>query len=383
MPDGNETDAASISTRRSKRKAIIEPIRTDLDIPSDREAVRSETNFSDDDELMDELQTATVEEAKPVTVSKSPIATAFPTLSPPKQGNSTPRLVRTASNPVHGPLLIPGEASSGAARAVSSGAAFLHKLTQPSPPGLAPKKSNIGSSISQRIKALEKLSGSVGAPGDSQQLRADRPSSTFFSVRKPSVREPSRSPSIVERANSITRNQNAVAARLARILAGARQSCVRATVRIHGQPALLFEGGNAPRGRPESIQVTARIVRDPSQPFPKMPELRADPSELAPLDLKQSPLVVDHQKATPAPTRRSCPICTTTAGERRPSKSGGDPRKSGGPSRKTGWPPPTARRTTRWAARAVGRRCPSSGTSSRSAETRCSAAGRRRRTTYT
>lgn len=68
----------------------------------------------------------------------------------------------------------------------------------------------------------------------------------------------------------------------------------------------MFEGGAAPRGQPESIQVTARIVRDPNQPFPKMPESRSDPADFAPLDLKQSPLVVDHQRATatavPAPS---------------------------------------------------------------------------------
>lgn len=60
-----------------------------------------------------------------------------------------------------------------------------------------------------------------------------------------------------------------------------------------------FEGGSLPRGQPESIQVTARIVRDPMQPFPRVPELKADPADFEPLDLKKSPLVVDHRKSSP------------------------------------------------------------------------------------
>ncbi len=56
--------------RRSKRKIEIEPIRTDLVVSKERPV--SEANLSDDDDLMDELQSATVEEAKPIVVSKSP-----------------------------------------------------------------------------------------------------------------------------------------------------------------------------------------------------------------------------------------------------------------------------------------------------------------------
>ncbi len=57
----------------------------------------------------------------------------------------------------------------------------------------------------------------------------------------------------------------------------------------------MFEPGSTPRGRPESVQVRARIIRDPAQPLFKMSEAKADPIYSS-LELKQSPLVVDHHR---------------------------------------------------------------------------------------
>ena len=71
---GNEKNK---KVRRIKRRAFVDPIRTDIDV-ADMSAANSEANFSSDDELMDELQSAVFQEAKPVTVSKSPISPVFP-----------------------------------------------------------------------------------------------------------------------------------------------------------------------------------------------------------------------------------------------------------------------------------------------------------------
>jgi hypothetical protein len=315
----SEADTSSLHSRRSKRRAFIEPIRTDL---PDKRVSRSDADFSDDDEdLMDELQLATLQEAKPMTVSKSPITPVLPSPSkntPNQSGVTTPHAVRTVSNPIRGSLLTPADVSQSSARSISSGAAFLHKITQQaSSQNLTPKTGKIGSSISQRIKALEKLSGgAVSAPDAPPRNMA--PSSTFFSVRKSSIREPSRSPSVAERANSFTKNSPPSTNQSRESSPEASKNPPRDRSGSVASRLSMFEpaGGNStPRGRQESIQVTARIVRDPNVPFPRMPEIRKEVAEFSTLDLKQSPLVVDHQKAEPAPMPMSTPAVVDTPKE--------------------------------------------------------------------
>ncbi|OIW33552.1 hypothetical protein CONLIGDRAFT_569808 [Coniochaeta ligniaria NRRL 30616] len=308
--DTEETGRASVESRRSKRRAIVEPIRTDLDPDKDR--FQTESDFSDDDELMDELQSATLEQAKPMTVSKSPITPAFPIMSPKRSntglsatsmessGHPNQNTMRALSNPIRGSLLSPADVSTTSARTVSSGAAFLHKITQQtSSADLRPKSAKIGSSISQRIKALERLSSTTA--GSDAVPPKERPSSTFFSVRKTSPGgEPAKSPSVLARASAAlkgtspsppeSRESSPETGRNFRDRSGSMASRLS-----------MFETGNAPRGRPESIQVTARIIRDPTQQFPKIPEPKADPSDYSPLNLKQSPLVVDHQRGSQSP----------------------------------------------------------------------------------
>jgi len=296
-----KTDARSIDSRRSRRRAVIEPIKTDFDLDDDKEASRSETSLSDDDEFMEEIQAATVHEAKPITVSKSPIAPVFPSLTATRRegntGASTPLVMRAASTPIRGPLLVPGDAPSPLARTVSSGAAFLHKITQQaSSANMAPKKANLGSSISQRIKALEKLSaGTKGSTPDGQP-RPERPSAAFFSVRKPGGREPSRSPSVAERAQSLSRNQTPSPPDSRESSPEAAKFGLRDRSGSMAGRLSVFEGGST-RGQAESVEVTARIIRDPGLPFPRVADHRTDASEVPPLGLKQSPLVVDHRKA--------------------------------------------------------------------------------------
>jgi len=302
-----EADAQSVDTQRSRRRAMVEPIVTYLDVPGvpgDKEASKSETSLSDDEELMEEIQTATVHEAKPITVSKSPITPVFPNLAAATRhdgnvGSSTPLLIRAVSTPIRGPLLVPGDVASSA-RTVSSGAAFLHKITQQtSSASLPPKKANMGSSISQRIKALEKLSAGTAGGAPDSQTRSERPSAAFFSVRKPSasVREPSRSPSVAERAQSLSRNQTPSPPDSRESSPEAAKFGLRDRSGSMAGRLSVFEGGSTPRGRAESVQVTARIVRDPGLPFPTVLDRHSDASDQPPLGLMQSPLVVDHRKA--------------------------------------------------------------------------------------
>ncbi|KAI3550378.1 hypothetical protein CABS02_07599 [Colletotrichum abscissum] len=288
-----------VASEASKRRSLVEPIRTDLEVLEKR----ANDNISDDEDLLDELHSATVEQAQHITVSKSPITPVFP--SPTIQNASRPTsrgVVRTISNPVRG-LTAADVAQAQSQRSISSGAAFLHKITQQQGNNhLKPNQPNkIGSSISQRIKALEKLS--AHAPGvveaDTSSLKAPRPSSAFFAVKRGSVRDPpSRSPSVVDRTRPSTRGASPVPPIMAESVESSPETAGRGRSGSMANRLSMFEmpGSNPPRGRPESISVTARIIRDPSQAG-KAPEPPKNPSEFERLDLKVSPLVVDHQKA--------------------------------------------------------------------------------------
>ncbi|KAM0431030.1 hypothetical protein ACHAPT_005667 [Fusarium lateritium] len=321
-----ETTTKLPETKQPKRKANIEPIRTDFFTDTSRPASQT-GHLSDDESLMEELQSATLEEAKPMLVAKSPVTPVFPS---PTKGDRSPHIIRTVSNPVRGNFLAPGDATLTSARSASSGAAYLHKVAQqPVGPNLA-KKSNVGSSISQRIKALEKLSANSGEPITIATSR-ERPSSAFFSVRR--SREPSRSPSVADRASSFNR-QNL---RTPPSRSGSRDESPERTRRTRRErsnsvasrlsmfePPVTESGGSpgsTSRG-PESISVTAKIVRDPSQNTAKNMEPPKDPSEYNPVELKQSPLLVDHQKSAPVWTPAALEMPKETLLERRMSKEG-------------------------------------------------------------
>ncbi|KAK3295751.1 uncharacterized protein B0H64DRAFT_460383 [Chaetomium fimeti] len=287
----------------AKRRKLPDRIRTDLDAP-DNDKRRSVISILDNDGFMDELQSATVQQATPITVSKSPISPFFGMDQPSKRpgggpdDNASARYVRTVSNPVRNSHL-GGEVPSGPVRSASSGAAYLQKPSQQQPSADSkPKNAKLGSSISQRIKALEKLS--VSAPGvEVVTTPKERPASTFFAVRKTSVRDSSRPSSVADRANSMTRDVSPTPP-------ASRDSSSPEATRNMGRGRSgslvnrlsMFEGGMPPRGRPESVQVTARIVRDPNQRFPKGPEPKGGSTEYGNLDLKQSPLLVDVQNRT-------------------------------------------------------------------------------------
>lgn len=299
--DDSDTETISQPTKQSStRRRPIEPIRTDL-AQKDRpvSTTQTELNFSDNDELLDELHEATVEEAKPMLVTKTPLTPVFPgkpsafgaspTSPPSTAGGHKSTMVRTVSNPVRGNLVaINSDVSQSSARSVSQGAAYLHQITQQrNGDSLAKKQGGtVGGSIANRIKALELLSVNNA---ETASQPGSRPSSQFFSVKKDRV--PSRSPSLVDRANSLTRDTRPSTAQ-------SRENSPEATRFNRDRSGSIssrlsmFEPanspGNTPRGRPETISVTAKIIRD----SPSTSRNRGD----GPMELKQSPLLVDHHQ---------------------------------------------------------------------------------------
>ncbi|KFY38378.1 hypothetical protein V494_04370 [Pseudogymnoascus sp. VKM F-4513 (FW-928)] len=295
-PQTNGDERASRSESPKRRRALMEPIRTDLAMSRPASGV----DFLNDDAFMDELQSATVQEAKPISVAKSPMSPAFPRDA--KRGPSvTDRFSRAFSNPSKKDNQLLTPQSQEPARSVSAGSAYLNRISQQSSSSPVIKKVNVGSGISQRIKALEKLSSTTGTPVAPQGTGpAVGSAPTFFAVRKSHSAGGSKSPSIAERANSLTRHSPSPSM--------SRESSPeqfknrdRSYSIKNRQDAFNSSPTNTQtRARPESISVTARIIRDPNHPFPTKSDA---PSDYNTLSLKQSPLVIDHQKFKPAPVQ--------------------------------------------------------------------------------
>lgn len=243
------------------------------------------------------------------SMAMSPICETPPIPLTPRQG-----VLRTVSTPAQSLLATAEDAPLATpARSISSGSAFNQRMTQQPPsthlaPGRQPGK--LGGSLASRIKAFEQLAATkaatLAAPPIISSVK-DRPSSTFFSIqRNNSIRDGARSPgpSVMNRTNSIYRGRAPTPAESddspESVMGGVRRERSGSVA----SRLSVFEGGAAPRGKPETVQVTARIVREPGQNYPRAPESNVDPTEYSSLNLKQSPLIVDHRKdvETPNPT---------------------------------------------------------------------------------
>ncbi|KAL7935714.1 hypothetical protein V8C35DRAFT_260726 [Trichoderma chlorosporum] len=294
--------------RSSKRAAGLAPIRTDLG--------HGDGGNDDDDALL--VQEAQADDAqmdsnKPMVATKSPLTPVFPSApiaNGPLGARAPPaHTVRTVSNPVRGNFIAPTDVTQSTARSLSSGAAFLHKVTQQQSASLATMKPNVGSSISQRIKALEKLSATSG--DQSRPVSRERPSSTFFAVQK---RDTSRPPSVVDRTKSLkgraaspTPSQPDDALFEGRVRLQRSGSVVSrvsmfeplaasASASASSPPSGLAPGTQS-RGRPESVAITTKIVRDQLSGY----ELPKDASDYG----YQSPLTADHHRGDDGSERRS------------------------------------------------------------------------------
>ncbi|KAF7941342.1 hypothetical protein EAE99_000979 [Botrytis elliptica] len=318
----------------SQKKKIhnIEPIRTSFD----RSGPNSENNFSSDDELMDELQSAVIQDAKPMSVGKSPISPLFPQ---PTQNEI--KFSRTVSsplqsvNPIPPPLTAMPGGDRPVSRPVSASANFLNRLSmQPAAAPVVPKKISVASGVANRIKAFEKFQNLAPDSSAAPSTLGPNPSASpaFFSVRRSSALVPSRAPSIAERTNSLNKNtpSPSVSRDGSPVVTKGRERSNSVQKRVAMLKPTPVSDLKSTRSRPETVQVTARIVRDPNQPFPQTPEAGKDPSDYNSPPLTESPLIIDHQKAVSSPSKEketvperrlstSSKTTTTTNNERRSS----------------------------------------------------------------
>lgn len=233
----------------------------------------SDDHFLSDDSFMEELGSATVQEAKPIQVSKSPINPLFPGQN---GWEEVARKSRSVSNPVdegnkdYLRPLSPGTPQQSSSRSASASQPTGYEPQQASKIML--KKVGVSSGISQRIKALEKLS-SPGAP----------PASVIF--RKGSLQKPTAVPLAVKNVPSFPQRMSSLPP-----VSSPEINMISSKVK----PDNANAANNTKSQRPESISVTATIIRDPQS---MTPAVRVDPSEPVAVDLYESPLVVERQTA--------------------------------------------------------------------------------------
>lgn len=252
---------------REKRRALVEPIRIDLS------AENSDTEYLSDDSFMEELQSAKFEQAKPVSVSKSPITPSFFARKSSTSVVNIPE--RSSANQFPSGQLSP-EQSAG--DRTSSGSWFA----KPNQENMViAKKINVSSGISQRIKALAENSNRESSaslnpspsPESSNSIVAQRKSSFRTSPSGPLP-----TPKHVKRF-SFTSMTGPSPERHSVL---PPQDSIHAVYNVQQQ-----------YDKPESVQVTARIVRDPRTQKPNL----AMPTGNSPLELHQSPIIIDHQRA--------------------------------------------------------------------------------------
>lgn len=288
---------------KEKRRALLDPIQVS--------AENSEAEYLSDDSFMEELRSAEVRQAKPMSVSKSPIVPFFPRQlsepklsSPPKRAASTSFNKATRASPEQlarkpsGPWITSTKSeemgpppkmnsvkvSGGIAQRIKALAEKSKRDSQASLSPHDPPRSRPGSSLAQRKSNFFAATPIERSPGGAPVQRLGSPSSLSLSNQTTPDKKPALEPPPTTADHTVYNVQQVE--------------------------------------QPETVQVTARIIQDERT---KQPTL-AMPTETTPLDLHQSPLIIDHQKPTfvpksPPRVKTAPPATMEPASPRAPSSS--------------------------------------------------------------
>ncbi|XHG04685.1 hypothetical protein AWENTII_007935 [Aspergillus wentii] len=274
--------------RKDKRKPYLEPLQVPTPEYSD------DDNLLSDDSFMEELRSATFEEAKPVEVGKSPLSPVYSTNGNEQTGPDAWRNSRAVSNPSALGRQPPTLQPLATSRSVSSP---YGDLERPTTPVLVAKKINVSSGISKRIQALEKLSNTrESSPSNSNQNLAAPTPASYDPLRK--------------RASISLGNGQQDSTSLSRTPSFSSEAISRA-------PSLARRDSQSSTNATSSVSVTARIVRDPNI-TPNDP--KPDPFDSGVLNLQASPLTVEH-KAAESPASQDVAVEAESSPERKRSPS--------------------------------------------------------------
>ena len=289
-----------------RRRGFVEPLHLD-----------DNDEFDSDEEFMAELQTATLQEAKPVTVARSPVAHYFPrrpsnnsaisdldvnSVRTVTMGDRAPTTPRDYSDS-HGRLSPdPNTDSPDHGRSIST------VSTEKSDP-MASFKRNVSGGISRRIQALaDRTSHENSMNGTSSSSRPISPeaSTNDYSVTDP--RQQARSP---PPPNSRTSSFRAMSRHSSRI--SAYQSLLGGPAPQQPDNNTVWNVEHDNQGGVESVSVTARIVR------PTAVESSV-PSKEMEAELQRSQLVVSSHKRG-AQSKSSVPLLERIDTNSKPDES--------------------------------------------------------------
>ena len=237
-----------------RRRGFVEPLHLDDDI-----------ELTSDDEFMDELQSATLQEAKPVTVARSPVAHYFPRRP---SGNSA--LSDLDVNSVR-TITVGDRASTMALDYTDSHGRLSPALSNDSPghtrsistplsdmsDSLSSMRRNVSSGISRRIQALaEKSSQENSLNGSPSSSRTTSPETSRTGLSVQDQRQQARSP---PPPNSRNGSFRAISRHSSRI--SAYQSFMGSTTPQQPEQNTVWNVENDHSGGVGSVSVSARIVR--------------------------------------------------------------------------------------------------------------------------
>ncbi|KAL5051808.1 hypothetical protein BDW71DRAFT_565 [Aspergillus fruticulosus] len=277
-----DADQENATTRKERRRPALEPIQVPTPDYSDDDMLS-------DDSLMEELKSATVEEAKPISVGKSPLSPGYSNGGKSQAAPDAWRNSRAVSNPSAIGRQFPNVPTFATGRSVSSP---FSPAENPTGPVLVAKKINVSSGISKRIKALEQFSSSRDGPATPSAGVTNPTAASFETLRK--------------RASISYGGGNSGITRLAPEPLPRAASLRRPESRA---------STNAERPT-SSVSVTARIVREP---FANENGLNTGTEPCA-LDLQASPLTVETGTPDESSSRILTPESTANKDELR-SKS--------------------------------------------------------------
>ncbi len=274
----NSNDVGDGQTdKRSERQGAVNPIKR-MSSPD-----HSDEQFLSDDSFMEELKSATVQEAKPISVSKSPIKPVFSRSESEQTVNESASGSRSVSTPInHSTKDREVTSSSRPPTPMSTPRSFSaqHAQRPDSQQSHVPmsKKIGVSSSISQRIKALEQLSSRPTSP-ISPNLAPN--TSNFVGLRTTSLRTPS--------GGSDYRKSNFNKSRPDK----AYPSPSPSPEIINS--SLLNQSHETDYSGPNK-SATATNIRDAKERSPEGPSNSSEPH---PLGIRESPLQLELQKSSP------------------------------------------------------------------------------------
>lgn len=271
------------------------------------------SEHSDEDSLMDELENATVQEAKPVSVARTPVTPVMSkvtTFNQSARSVSTPTQTRPVTQP-HAESQARSQSSESVDKPKSAGGRSISTALPnwppvPSEPVPLTTKATVGSGISKRIKALEVLSTRTSTSPPRAPVKSEPATRSAFSKfmkRSSQVLDPHSSPN--------TSTETSPPKKLPEVPPKDAVPMVpQPWVQRQGSATQVFH----PTQKGETVSVTARIIRDESDDFQQS---QIDPNDIA---LFQSPLIVEHERQGEGLVQRDI---TTADSSRSPERERG------------------------------------------------------------